>query len=274
MTTNKIINWQDSELNQEFFPIIVFDKNKGMFESSFYKTLKNTFPKFSEFKTTDNNQKYRRNIELRKNGTSQHKHNLTIIKTKYPAYYELFTYLTGDDFKRHIFDKFNNELMKSYGFKGDINKYDVLLQICESTGGYENPFHVDSRKRIVHGLLYFGKDEIISGGEFCIGKHTKLDDFKKYTQYPNLNDLNEIKTFQPDDNFGVFVLSTPDSYHKGNITQGKRRFMYISIDYTGTDKIAWDCGWAKHTKPFVEGLKSQQKDDRYKKVQKEISERK
>lgn len=266
------LNWDQSEINDDFFPLIVF--NEGMFNEEMYKKLKSTFPKLSDFKVTNSGQVHRTNIELRKGGSAQHKHNVKVMKDKYPAYYKIFQYFTGDDFKKQIFSRFDDEMMKKNGFKGDVNKCDVLVQICESTGGYENPFHVDSRKRIVHGLLYFGKDTIKSGGELCIGKHKHCNNLTSYPQYPKLENLEEIKSFEPNDNFGVFVLSTPNSYHKGNSTQGTRRFLYISIDYTGGNRVAWECGWTNKTKPFTEGLKSQKSDaGTYEKLQKEISEK-
>lgn len=268
---SNIVNWEHSKLDKQFFPVILFDK--GMINITIYNELKSTFPNFSEFKTTNNSQLYRKNIELRTHGTPEHNHNLNVIKSKYPAYYKLFNYLIGDDFKRCIFEQFSSQLMKECGFIGNINEYDVLLQICESTGGYENPFHVDSRKRIVHGLLYFGKDQIVSGGELCLAKHKHLNTLKEYPQYPCLSDLEKIRSFEPNDNFGVFVLSTPNSYHKGNTTKGTRRFLYISIDYTGGNKVAWECGWANKSKPFIDGLRTQQNDGMYEKVQKEISEK-
>lgn len=268
-TDNSIIEWNDSNLNNDFFPLIVFDN--GMFNTDLYDKLKNSFPKISDFKTTNNSQSYRTNIELRKEGTREHKHNVSVLRKKYPEYYKMFEYFTGDDFKKQIFKRFDTNILQKNGFKGNIKQSDVLVQICQSTGGYENPFHIDSRKRIVHGLLYFGKDNIVSGGELCIGKHRPLNKLIEYPQYPDLKNLEEIKAFPPNDNFGVFVLSTPNSYHKGNSTKGVRNFLYISIDYTGGNKVAWECGWTKKSKPFTQGLKLQKHDAKtYEKLQQKI----
>ena len=48
------------------------------------------------------------------------------------------------------------------------------VQLCESCDNYENPWHVDTRKRYVHMLIYFGNDEIEEGGEIGIAKHKEL----------------------------------------------------------------------------------------------------
>ena len=270
--SESIVNWNLSNTSDDYFPLILFED--GMFEDGTYNKLKKSFPNLSDFKVTNSGQIHRTNIDLRRKGTSEHTHNVKVLRSKYPEYYKMFLYLTSDGFKKEIFSRFDKELRQKYGFKGDIDKSDVLVQICESTGGYENPFHVDSRKRMVHGLLYFGQDDIISGGELCIGKHKTFNNVKDYPQYPKLENLKEVTSFPPKDNFGLFVLSTPNSYHKGNATKGKRRFLYISLDYTGGDKIAWDCGWTKKTKPFAEGLRQQKiTSSKYADIQKQISQK-
>lgn len=265
------IQWEKSTTDLDFFPVVLF--NNGMINETLYKQLKQTFPNFNDFKISNCGQKYRKNIELRTRGNKNHIHNVKVVRSKYPAYYKLFQYITSDDFKQALLKQFTRETMKHYGFKGDLKHCEAVMQICESTGGYENPFHVDSRKRIVHGLLYFGKENIQSGGELCIAKHKHLNGFETYPQYPQLDDLEQIKAFPPNDNFGLFVLSVPNSYHKGNITVGTRQFIYISLDYTGGDRVAWKCGWTHKTKPFDIGLK-QQKNNRetYNSIQKTISD--
>lgn len=282
MAVKSIINWNNSCLNDDFFPIIMFKHGEdGVFIKDVYDDLKNNFPIFSDFKVTNSGQAHRTNIELRENGTSEHKHNLKVLSEKYPDYYKMFTYFNSSEFKDEIFKRFNKDVMDKYGFIGNTHlNISVLVQICKSTGGYENPFHVDTRKRIVHGLVYFGMDDIESGGELCIGKHTSLKEWKDYPQYPNLQNIEEVQSFDPEDNFGLFVLSTPNSYHKGNATIGTRKFLYISIDYTSDDggsssNIAWESGWGNNTKPFSVGLKNQKNDKiKYEQIQKGIPKQK
>lgn len=269
MNNPDTIDWYNSQLDTTYFPIITFDD--GMLDSNLYQELKNTFPNLKHFKTTNSGQTYRKNIELRLNGTKDHKHNIKMMKTKYPKYHDLFIYLTSQEFKTKLFEKFKDTILKKNGFIGNIKQSSILMQVCESTGGYENPFHVDSRKRIVHGLLYFGKDTITQGGELCIAKHKEFNKLENYPQYPTLSNIEQITAFPPDDNFGLFVLSTPNSYHKGNSTQGIRRFLYISLDYTGGNKIAWKCGWTRNTKTFKIGLKQQKNEKNYDKFQQTIS---
>lgn len=268
MQSNSTIQWDTSQIETDFFPIITFPQ--GMLEKTLYTQMKTNFPAFKNFKVTNCGQTHRTNIEIRLNGDTTHRHNLNIIKHKYPAYYKLFQHLHSSDFKQQIFSKFDPILMKQYGFIGHTQQYSILMQICESTGGYENPFHIDSRKRIIHGLLYFGDDDIIQGGELVIAQHKSLPNFIDYPQYPHLADIECIKSYKPTDNTGVFILSTPNSYHKGNATQGRRRFLYISIDYIGGNKIAWPCGWVKHPTPFQTGLITQKQQPQYNILQNSI----
>lgn len=244
---NSIINWDDSYIDDTFFPIVGF--KKGMITPEIYQRMKKNFPKMSKFKTKSYKQKGRLNIDC---GDPK---NLRTLKSEYIDFYNLYVYLSQKDFKEHLLRHFKHYLNTQTGFVGNLDDTTISVHIAESKGGYENPFHIDTRKRIVHGLLYFGKENITYGGQLLLGKYKNSLSPKDFPQYPKLSDFEKIKAIPPIDNKGLFVLSTPNSYHKGNKTQGLRRFIYISLDYTKGD--AWKCGWNQDIKPFPVGIQYQ-----------------
>ena len=252
------VKYQDN-----FFPIAIVDQ---VWDSNYYNKLKHNFPNLNDFQQTNISQHHRQNIQISKKNP-----NIKILSKTYPMYFQLFQYISSKKFIHKIRTIFPDELCKSFGFKGSWNNVKVSMDLSISTDGYENPFHVDTRGRIVHILIYFGKDQIQKGGELCLAKHKPLNSWHEYPQIPKLDDIEQIKTFSIKDNFGVIVLSTPNSYHKGNKLKGLRKFIYISIN--DSSNKAWDCnGWFKNKKKFTEGLQYQIKSnpDKYKTFQKQI----
>ena len=183
---------------------------------------------------------------------------LNSLKEESLPFYYLFKYFMSDDFKKFILQKFPFEYSRKYGLiNNNIESLYADVQLCESCDNYENPWHVDTRKRYVHMLIYFGNDEIEEGGEIGIAKHKELNSLKDYTQYPEPQDLEEFKLFPPEDNFAVCILSTPKSYHRGMYLKGRRRFMYVALNFTeANNNWIQNEGWNK-MKPFPEALKDE-----------------
>jgi len=228
------------EFKTDYFPLL---ECEDFLPKQFYEQLKSTFPNFNNYQYSSNGQQFRYNVCVIKNNI-----NHQLLKQHNPEFATLFDYLCSNEFKRKIFTKFTPQLMKENGFIGNLKDYQVEMQICQSGSNYENPWHVDTRKRIVHGLLYFGQDTIQEGGEIAIAKHKKMK-LEEYPQYPKIDNLEEITKFKPKDNFSIFILSTPNSYHKGCKLKGLRRFLYIGFNYLKGN--AWKCkpDWNQR-KPF------------------------
>ena len=130
------------------------------------------------------------------------------------------------------------------------------MHIAESKNGYENPWHVDTRRRIIHFLIYFGTDTIKEGGELAIGKHTELN-YLDYKQYPEISNLERIEYIMPNDNTGVFILSQNNSYHKGCSLKGLRKFIYAG--YTNKHGDAWKTkNWSDNVN-FTQRLNQEKK---------------
>jgi len=249
-----------AKFDDSFFPMLLFD---SVWNQKTYEQLKLTFPDFSGFKVINVGQRGRKNVRITKKNS-----NLKILQKRYPLYAQLFTYISSKHFLDQLRKAFPDNLCKSFGFKGSWENTSVLMDISKSQDGYENPFHVDTRGRIVHILIYFGNDEIQEGGEFCIAKHKPLQRWNNYPQIPSLNNIEDIRTFPVKDNFGVIVLSTPNSYHKGNRLKGTRKFIYISIN--NHNDRAWDCdAWFRNKKKLDVGLKAQinTNPEKYKEMQ-------
>ena len=156
----------------------------------------------------------------------------------------LYDEFNSTSFRDFLKSKMNLTIAKKeQGFIGDFDSSELVLHIAESKDGYENPWHVDTRGRIIQFLIYFGDETIEEGGELGIAKHKELESFLDYKQYPNKNNLEEIEYIQPKNNIGIFILSQNNSYHKGCSTKGLRRFIYAG--YTNKSGDAWKTeGWS------------------------------
>lgn len=246
-----MINFENSEYSEDYFPLLKF---QNIFSGQFYNSLKTNFPDFSKYNLTSSNQKFRKNIVVSRNNQNER-----LLQELNIHFYKLWQYLNSSQFKTKILEIFTEKKLQAYGFKGDVIKLLPEMSICESSSSYENPWHIDKRKRFIQMLVYFGTDNIKSGGEIAIGKHKKLDSWIEYPQYPELSDLVETIKFPPSDNLGLIILSTPNSYHKGCELKGTRRFLYIALNHPGSD--AWVNGWSRNSKPFEVGLKKEKQQN-------------
>lgn len=262
----KFINESTLKINETFFPLFI---SNNFLNKELYNNLKSNFPNFEKLQVQSFGQTSRKNLMITEKSSNKDM-LLNSLKEQSLEFYNLFQYFLSNDFKEFILQKFPFEYSQKYGLiNNNIESLYVDVQLCESCDNYENPWHVDTRKRYVHMLIYFGKDHIEEGGEIGIAKHKILNSLKDYTQYPEPQNLEDFKLFPPEDNFAICILSTPNSYHRGMYLKGKRRFMYIALNFTESDNN-WiqNEGWSK-IKSFPEALK-----DEKNKVNKLISENK
>lgn len=231
------------------YPIL---KNDSFIDSNKYEELKRNWPNFKFFQTTSAGQISRNNIPLKKNNENYKKIN--------PLFRELFDELDSISFRKFLTTKFNfNNAKDNEGFIGDFNTSELVLYIAESTDGYENPWHVDTRGRIIHFLIYFGDETIKNGGKLGIANHKKLRSFLDYKQYPNKKDLHDTVYFRPNNNVGIFILSQNNSFHKVSSLIGLRRFIYAG--YTNKLGDAWKTkGWSAN-KSFIQRLDQEKEEN-------------
>ena len=238
----KMINIDSISIFPFSYPILI---SKKIIDENIYIQLKQKWPKFKDFNTNSNNQVSRLNLELTKDNSNYNK-----IDDLFKKLYDEFNSKTFRNFLETTFDLKNKD---KNGFIGNIESSVLKMHIAESRDGYENPWHVDTRGRIIHFLIYFGDETIKEGGELGIATHKELDSFLDYKQYPNKDNLTKIVYFRPENNLGVFILSQNNSYHKGCATKGLRRFIYFG--YTNRE-YAWKTNnWACNM-DFASALKN------------------
>ncbi|MDJ0514584.1 MAG: hypothetical protein QNJ62_14170 [Methyloceanibacter sp.] len=144
---------------------------------------------------------------------------------------DLFRFLDDEHFKKYLArqlagrDKRASDSDKIYE---ELRTCDVEVAFAVAGSGYENPFHVDTAKRFIHGLIYF-KTHNYTGGELELAL-PKNQDWSECDQIPFLSALDETHIVAPIDNLGVVVLSTPNSYHRGCKTEGERLFVYFAYN--------------------------------------------
>jgi hypothetical protein len=223
------MNYNNIKYDDSYFPILISD---NILDNDFYQKLKDNYPNYNNYISTSDGQEYRKNIVVTKNNE-----NYNRLKKYNIEYVQLYDIFNSKEFINYCFKYFNKNILTNNNFIGNLDNYIVEMSICESINNYENPFHVDTRKRIIHMLIYFGDDDIIDGGEIAIAK-CKHKNNNEYGRYLDKDDILEIKKYPPKDNFGVIILSTPNSYHKGCHTIGKRRFIYLAINNKNNEN-AW-----------------------------------
>ena len=92
---------------------------------------------------------------------------------------------------------------------------------CWDERGYENPTHVDSKKKIWTGVVYlFGDGKNVEGGTSF---------YKKNLLGPD-NSLTEFHCTKPIFNGGVCFRSTPESYHSVNRSDTKRHVLIVNYN--------------------------------------------
>jgi hypothetical protein len=223
-----MLNINSLKIHPFSYPIL---KTNCLIENNTYNELKNNWPDFNKFQTNSAGQVSRNNIEIIRGNDNYNQINY--------LFRELYNYLDSKYFKDFLKKKFDfDDAIKNKGFIGDFDNSQLIMHIAESINGYENPWHVDTRGRIIHFLIYFGDETIEEGGEFGIAIHKKQESFLNYKQYPDIYNLENIEYFKPKNNLGIFILSQNNSYHKGCRTKGLRKFIYAA--YTNKSGDAWE----------------------------------
>lgn len=244
MMVGDYVRWDDGQFDDDYFPLILWGQ---MLDQKFYDELKGTWPNFNEYKTESFGQRFRDNLLI----TQQMRSPTSLFYREHYAWLQLEAYLASSVFISKLIAMFPKSIFDKHGFIGKLENLSLDFQLCEAFSGYENPWHVDTRKRIFHMLLYFGEDGIESGGEIGLARVKSRDDWQ-YPQFPSKDDIVRSKYYKPKDNFGMVVLSTPDSYHKGMPLLGRRKFLYIGIN--SQDQPCWKGDWSSDIRPFDYGL--------------------
>lgn len=160
---------------------------------------------------------------------------------------ELDTKLSGkfiDSFSGHsLFGKVLNKFYLDNIYKKylDIisfmknNPLYIDFVIYKSRGGYSREIHTDNRHKLLLFTFYLSsKLENNEGGEFEIYEHLHPPKLAiNYERFPAYDKMKRVKTILPDDNVGLILLNTNNSYHAvskvKNSDNYNRNTCYISI---------------------------------------------
>ena len=188
-----MLNINSLKLHTFSYPIL---KTESLIKPDSYIELKKNWPKFNQFITTNAGQQHRKNIEIKGNNNNYRK--------IHQSFRNLYNELNSIEFRNFLKITFDLEnAKKNNGFIGNLNNSELVMHIAESKDGYENPWHVDERCRIIHFLIYFGDETIKEGGELAIGQHKNLNSYLYYKKYPEIKNLEKIEYIKPQDNTGV-----------------------------------------------------------------------
>jgi hypothetical protein len=175
---------------------------KDIYFQSASQTKKTLLPSSSRYKTLNKNKNFK-------------KIN-SIFKSLKPAIISKFK----QSIKEHVSKKFQNTRLSYH------STYSVMRR------GYIKSAHIDRRDHLLH-ILFYPSSDSSKGGNIQI---MKLKDKKKsnfFDIFPAKKDLKMFKSYKVKNNFCLFTLNVPWSYHSVSKYKGKkdRKFFYSVYDF-------------------------------------------
>ena len=128
-----------------------------------------------------------------------------------------------------VLKKFERAIKNHVNKKYKSLKFDFHSTYNVMTSGYKKSAHLDRRDHLVH-MLYYPKTDNNKGGNIQI---FSLKNKKKFFDiFPNYKDLKIEKTYKIKNNFCLFTLNVPWSYHGVTKYYGKnRKYFYAVYDF-------------------------------------------
>ena len=149
---------------------------------------------------------------------------------------EFYDFINSQKTLDFIINKYSSDLKK---WDSNINDKTSIKDDCFTwidwsivENGYVREPHCDSDPRFWNFVIFLN-DKDWEGGDFVIHSSEKINYFKKNFW---VKKLPVVKRVEAKKNFGVFFLSTPNSYHsvsKQFNTNEPRKFIYGSISLKG-----------------------------------------
>jgi hypothetical protein len=106
------------------------------------------------------------------------------------------------------------------------------ISISRSTGGYQEPAHVDARHKVFVGLIYL--DDMVDEGELFLYNNTNHSIYDS-PMYPDNEELTLFQTVYPKKNRLVLFLNSNNAYHGTGSFSGERKFIYFSFAAAGVE---------------------------------------
>lgn len=151
-----------------------------------------------------------------------------------PTWKSFYNFINDQNTLDFVIDNYSDVLSdwdSNISNKTDIKK-DCYVHIDWSVAedGYMREVHRDSDHRVWNFLIFLN-DKQWDGGDFIIHSSDDIHYFKEHFWSKH---LPAAKIFEAKKNFGLFFLSTPNSYHSVSLqsnTKEPRKFIYGSITF-------------------------------------------
>jgi hypothetical protein len=130
----------------------------------------------------------------------------------------------------YVIKKFKKEIKKNISSNFINSKIIYHSSYSTMKKGYLKSPHLDRRDHLVHGIFYPFSDHS-KGGDIQICKLKKKK--KLYDVFPDKKDLSISKKYKVKNNFCIFILNVPWSYHsvsKYNSSKD-RKYFYLAYDF-------------------------------------------
>lgn len=134
------------------------------------------------------------------------------------------------DLKPYIIKKFDSSIKEYVKKKFHQSKFSQHSTFSVMKKGYIKSAHLDRRDHLIH-VLYYSNSQSNKGGDIKI---LKLKKHKKvYDIFPSKKDLVSHKKYKVNNNFCLFTLNVPWSYHSVTKYNGEkdRKYFYIVYDF-------------------------------------------
>jgi len=122
--------------------------------------------------------------------------------------------------EEHVIKKFQKSQLSYH------STYSVMRK------GYVKSAHLDRRDHLLH-VLYYPSSDSAKGGNIKIMKMKEKKKKKIYDIFPDKKDLGLFKSYKVKDNFCLFTLNVPWSYHAVTKYNGNkdRKYFYVVFDF-------------------------------------------
>lgn len=199
---NDLIPKKELEKINKILPSFEEVVEKDIYFQSASQTKKTLLPSSSRYKKLNKNKSFK-------------KIN-SIFKSLKPVIISKFKRSINE----HVSKKFQNSKLSHH------STYSVMRK------GYVKSAHIDRRDHLLH-ILFYPSSDSSKGGNIQIMKLKNKKKKDHFDIFPSKKDLKIFKSYRVKNNFCLFTLNVPWSYHSVSKYNGKkdRKFFYSVYDF-------------------------------------------
>lgn len=141
-----------------------------------------------------------------------------------------------EQIKPKVISKFRSSINKYVEKRFQKSKLSFHSTYSVMRKGYIKSAHIDRRDHLLH-ILFYPSSESSKGGEIQImDVKNKKTNNNQFDIFPSKKDLKLFKSYKVKNNFCLFTLNVPWSYHAVSKYNGKndRKFFYSVYDFPTT----------------------------------------